>query len=139
MGLKQNAAFFNAYNALDKVCCHKFGVVTGGVTEYIERLMNTRFAPGRDEVLSRLVKYRNERNRIAHEAGALEKLDIIAKADIHWICGFTKDLEKKRDPISVYLRKAKRYAKRKRARRIIIPVLIILAVIAAVAAYFLLK
>ena len=77
MSNKFNTLFLNSYLELDKVCCLKFGVVTGGVTEYINRLINARFAPDRDEVLPRLVRYRNIRNRMAHEAGALTDIDEI--------------------------------------------------------------
>lgn len=139
MGLKQNSKFLSTYNGLDKICCQKFGIVTGGTTEYISRLMNTRFAPERDEVLARLVKYRNLRNRMAHEVGALEDAEGITKADLRWIAGFTKDLEKKRDPISLYLRRARRYARRRRMAKYVIFALVILAAAAAVAGYLLLK
>ena len=130
MGMKMNGAFLSTYNGLDKICCQKFGVVTGGTTEYINRLMNARFAPGRDDVLPRLVKYRNIRNRIAHEAGALDRLDGITRADLRWISGFTRDLEKKRDPLSLYLKKARRYARHRRARKYIIWALLILLLVA---------
>lgn len=140
MSNKMNSAFLNAYIELDKICCAKFGTVTGGVTEYINRLINSRFAPERDDVLPRLVKYRNIRNRIAHEEGALKNIDEITKADIKWIDGFKSDISKKKDPISVYLRKARKYARRRRARKrliIIISILIALAAAAGAVAYFL--
>lgn len=136
---KLNSAFLSTYNGLDKLCCQKFGVVTGGTTEYINRLINARFAPGRDEVLPRLVKYRNIRNRIAHESGAIEKLDGITRADLRWISSFTKDLDKKRDPISLYLRKSRRYARRRRARKYIIFALLLAVAALAAVAYMLLK
>ena len=121
-----NSLFLNSYIELDKICSQKFGKATGGVTEYINRLVNSRFAPMRDEVLPRLVKYRNVRNRIAHEEGALGQINEITKLDLKWLDAFKHDLIKKRDPISVYLRKARKYAKRRRAKRIIITVLLIL-------------
>lgn len=121
-----NSLFLNSYIELDKICSQKFGKSTGGVTEYINRLVNSRFAPMRDEVLPRLVKYRNVRNRIAHEEGALGQINEITKLDLKWLDAFKHDLIKKRDPISVYLRKARKYAKRRRAKRIIITVLLIL-------------
>ena len=135
-----NSLFLNSYIELDKICSQKFGKVSGGVTEYINRLVNSRFAPERDEVLPRLVKYRNVRNRIAHEEGAMGHLNEITKLDLKWLDGFKHDLAKKRDPISVYLRKARKYAKRRRAKRIIL-VLLLLIVAAALAAglYMLLK
>ena len=140
MSNKFNTLFLNSYLELDKVCCLKFGVVTGGVTEYINRLINARFAPDRDEVLPRLVRYRNIRNRMAHEAGALTDIDEINKSDLRWIDNFKKDISKKKDPISVYLRKARKYARRRRARKYFIIALIIILLLAAagVGAYFLL-
>lgn len=134
-----NSSFLSTYNGLDKICCGKFGIVTGGVTEYINRLINARFAPGRDDVLPRLVKYRNLRNRIAHEEGAIHKLEGITRADVGWIKAFTRDLEKKRDPISLYLRKARRYANRRKARKYIVAAFAVILLVAAALAliYFL--
>ena len=43
-----NEAFLTEYMELDKICCEKFGVSTGGATEYINRLTSARFAPCRD-------------------------------------------------------------------------------------------
>ncbi|MBR2650870.1 MAG: hypothetical protein IKD45_04350 [Clostridia bacterium] len=59
MSKKINEKFIKAYIELDKLCCENFGIRAGGVTEYINRLSNIRFAPGRDEVLPHLVKFRN--------------------------------------------------------------------------------
>ncbi len=140
MSNKFNGTFLNSYIELDKICCIKFGTVTGGVTEYINRLINARFAPERDEVLPRLVKYRNIRNRMAHEEGALKNIDEITKADLRWIENFKKDISKKKDPISVYLRKARKYARRRRARKyIFLSVLAALVIAAAVALFFIFK
>ncbi len=140
MSNKYNSAFLNSYIELDKVCCNKFGIVTGGITEYVNRLINARYAPEREQVLPRLVRYRNIRNRIAHEAGALQSIDEIGKSDVSWIAAFIKDIEKKRDPISLYLRKARKYAKRRKARKRILAIAaVILVLAAAAAAYFILK
>ena len=133
---KLNEAFLNAYIRIDSVCCEKFGIATGGATEYINRLINARFAPRRDEVLPRLVKYRNVRNRIAHEENALFTVSEISKSDIKWISSFEKSLTKRRDPISVYLRRARRYARRRRIFKRIGIVLALLLIAAGVAAYF---
>lgn len=122
-----NSLFLNSYIELDNICSQKFGKSSGGVTEYINRLVNSRFAPERDEALSRLVRYRNVRNRIAHEEGALGQINEITKLDLKWMDGFKHDLLKKRDPISVYLRKARMYAKRRKAKRIVIMILILVA------------
>ena len=121
------------------MCCTKFGLATGGVTEYINRLNNARFAPGRDDVLPRLVRYRNLRNKFAHEVGALRKVDEISKFDIRWLTNFQRDVSKKRDPISTYLRKARRFARRRKIRRAIY--IIAAVTIAALGAfiYYLIK
>ena len=83
MGKRINEQFLSSYMELDKDCCDKFGVTTGGVTEYINRLNNARFAPGRDDVLPRLVRYRNLRNKFSHEVGALRRVDEITKIDVY--------------------------------------------------------
>ena len=131
MGKRLNHNFLEIYKELDRDCCEKFGVTSGGVTEYINRLNNARFAPERDDVLPRLVRYRNIRNKFAHDVGSIRKSDEISKADIKWVRGFNKDLIKKRDPISTYLRKARRYARRRKLYRIVF--VIFLALIAALA------
>ncbi len=136
---KLNEKFLNSYMELDRILCDKLGVSTGGVTEYINRLSNTRFAPRRDEVLPMLVKYRNIRNVFAHEPGALKKNDDLTKADVKWIKKFTRDLEKRKDPISAYLRKARRFARHRRIRRYVIAGAVILALFVGVIIYFALK
>ena len=120
MGKRYNDNFLRTYIELDKLCCEKFGVISGGVTEYINRLNNARFAPNRDEVLPRLVRYRNLRNRFAHEPGAIRRTDDIVKDDIRWITRFRRDVLKRRDPISRYLRKARRYAFKRKLKRFLI-------------------
>ena len=135
MSRKTNEKFLNNFLELDKLCCEKFGVATNGVTEYINRLNNARFAPNRDEVLPRLVKYRNLRNRFAHEPQAIRKCDDIAKADIKWVSGFKNSVKKKKDPISKYLKKARRFARRRRFGKFVLVLLILAAL--AVAGYFL--
>ena len=136
MSKKSNVNFLNTFLELDKLCCEKFGIVSGGVTEYITRLNNARFAPNRDEVLPRLNRYRNLRNRFAHEPGAIKKTEDLSKDDIKWLTRFRKDVQKKRDPISKYLRKARRYAFRKRLKKFLIIFGIIGIAVAAVVLYF---
>lgn len=137
---RTNSLFLNSYIELDKICAQKFGITSGGVTEYINRLVNSRFAPDRDEALPRLLKYRNIRNRIAHEEGALGQIDEITKIDLKWLDSFKYSIIKKRDPISVYLRKARKYAKRRRAKRIIVSIaLLIIAAAVAAGLYVFLK
>jgi adenine-specific DNA methylase len=130
---KVNEAFFEEYKALDNICCRKFGTDKSGVTEYITRLNNARFAPMRDEVLPRLVKYRNIRNSIAHDEGALYEITDIIKSDVKWIKYFIKLLEKKKDPLSLYLRKARRHAKLRRARKVILIAFLCIALAAGAA------
>ena len=139
MSRRHNEAFLNSFLELDKLCCDKFGVISGGVTEYINRLNNARYAPDREEVLPKLVRYRNLRNRFAHEPGAIRKTDDINKEDIKWVNRFRRDMEKKRDPISKYLRKARRYAFRKKLKRIFVMLLILALVAAGITLYFLLS
>ena len=136
MSRKINEKFLNNFLELDKLCCEKFGVASNGVTEYINRLNNARFAPNRDEVLPKLVKYRNLRNRFAHEPQALRKSDDIAKADVKWVAKFKKSVKKKKDSISKYLKKARRFARRRKFGKVLLVLLILAAV--AVAGYFLL-
>ena len=137
MGKRLNESFLASYIALDRDCCDKFGITTGGVTEYINRLNNARFAPGREEALPRLVRYRNLRNKMAHEVGSLRKSSDVTKADVKWIRKFDKDLAKRRDPISAYLKKVRRYARRRRVKRYITLSAIIAALILGVVIYFL--
>ena len=135
-----NELFLEAYIGMDKVCCHKFGVSNGGVTEYIGRLIKTKLAPGRDEALPRLVKYRNIRNRIAHESRALENIGEIGKQDLKWMESFKKLLERQADPYSLYLKKTRKSARRrKNARRAATVFVIALIVVAAAVAYFVFK
>ena len=136
MGKRTNERFLEAYIDLDKACCAKFDVASGGVTEYINRLGNTRFAPGRDEVLPHLVKYRNIRNVFTHEPNALRRNDELTAKDLTWISKFKRDLARKKDPISVYLRKAKRYMRGKRIKRYIILGAVVIAIIVAVIIFF---
>ena len=114
MGKKINENFLKVYIELDKVCCEKFGVSTGGIGEYINRLNNARFAPDRDEVLKRLVAYRDNHKRFYFEPKAVKKDSKLTKEDIKWITNFKRDVLKKRDPISKYLKKAKKYVSKKK-------------------------
>ena len=131
MSRKINEKFLGLFLELDKLCCEKFGVATNGVTEYINRLNNARFAPDRDEVLPRLVKYRNLRNRFAHEPQAIRKCDDINKEDVKWVAKFKKATKKKNDPISKYLKKARRFARRRKLRKVLLVVLILAALAVA--------
>jgi hypothetical protein len=136
MGKRLNERFLASYIELDKDCCEKFGVAAGGVTEYINRLNNARFAPNREEVLPRLVRYRNLRNKMAHEIGSLRKLNEVTKTDITWIRKFDKDIIKKKDPISSYLKRARRYARRRRLKRYLTAGAAVCALIIGIVVYF---
>lgn len=135
---KTNEAFLSEYIKLDKDCCEKFGVSTGGVTEYINRLNNARFSPGRDSVLPRLVRYRNIRNKLSHEVDALRRADDVTKVDVKWLRAFSKSLKKKKDPISLYLRKARKYVRRRKLRRWLIAAMFTAIVALGTALVFLL-
>ena len=130
MSKKINKKFLKLFVELDSSCCDKLGVKAGGVTEYINRLESARFAPKRDEVLEALNKYRNVRNVLAHDAKAIKKNKILIKRDLKWIKKFIKSLKRKKDPISAYLRKARKYARRRKLKKVVL----VLAVVAVAAA-----
>ena len=138
IGRRLNERFLASYIELDRNCCEKFGVSVSGVTEYINRLNNARFAPGREEALPRLVRYRNIRNKMAHELGSLRKMSDVTRADLKWIRSFNKDITKRRDPISKYLKRARRYARRRRIQRYVTAFAIIAAFIIGIVTYILL-
>ena len=117
IGRRLNERFLASYIELDRNCCEKFGVSIGGVTEYINRLNKARFAPEREEDLPRLVRYRNIRNKMAHELGSLRRMSEVTKFDLKWIRTFDKDITKRRDPISKYFKRARRYARRRKIKK----------------------
>ena len=134
MSKKINKKFLKLYVELDSHCCDRLGVKAGGVTEYINRLESAKFAPKRDEVLDSLNKYRNVRNILANDPKAMKKSKILTKYDLKWIKKFNKTLKKKKDPISSYLKKARKFARNRKFKR----VFVVLALAgAAAAAYFL--
>ena len=133
---KNNISFLTAYIELDKACADRLGVERNGVSAYINSLVELRFAPDRSEVLPKLIEYRKIRNVIAHEDGAMDSLDQLSKADIKWLNRFTKSVSAKRDPVSRYERKARRYAIWRRVKGVLI-VLLVLGL--AAAALFILK
>ena len=139
IGRKLNERFLASYIALDNNCCEKFGVANGGITEYINRLNNTRFAPGREEALPRLIRYRNIRNKLAHEIGSVRRSNEITKFDLKWIRTFDNDITKRRDPISKYFKRARRYARRRKIKKVLIFSAIALIAIMGIAIYFLLS
>lgn len=138
---KLGALFMRTYTELDNLCALKFGTGTDGVTEYINRLITYRFAPDREVVLPRLVKYRNIKNSVGGEGEFSAEINDVSKSDIHWLEEFMKDVATKKDPLSVYLKKARTYARRRKGLRRFFTVgaLLVLLISAAVAAYFLIS
>ena len=136
MSKKINKKFLKLYVELDSHCCDRLGLKAGGVTEYINRLESAKFAPKRDETLDSLNKYRNVRNILANDPKAMKKSKILTKYDLKWIKKFNKTLKKKKDPISSYLKKARKFARKRKFKR----VFVVLALAgAAAAAYFIVK
>ena len=124
-------AFFEEYSTLDKLCLKKLGVEKMGVSEYIKRLNNARFAPSRDEVLPRLMKIRSINTNLTEEDGTAD----ISKNEVKWLRTFSRSIEKKRDPLSLYLKRAHRHARWRKVRRaLVITFLIAVAIAAAVVA-----
>lgn len=130
MSKRVNEKFLSLYIELDRLCCERFGVPSGGVTEYINRLNNARFAPDRDEVLPKLVNFRNIKYKFSSEPGAIRRSDEISKADITWVKRFIKYMRKKKDPIAVYIKRARRYMRMRRFRKFITVVGLVLLGIA---------
>ena len=131
---KTNVSFLTAYIELDKICCRRFGIQSGGVSTYINKLVNERFIPEREEILPRLIRYRTLRNKLAHEDGALNGITEIEKSDLKWIESFSKTVSKKKDPISLYEGRADRYVRGKKIANIFKIVLVVLLAIAAAVA-----
>ena len=124
-------AFFEEYSTLDKLCLKKLGVEKMGVSEYIKRLNNARFAPSRDEVLPHLTRIKSIVTNLTEEDGTAD----IPKSEVKWLRSFSRSIEKKRDPLSLYLKRAHRHARWRRVRRaLVITFLIAVAVAAAVVA-----
>ena len=107
-----NEQFLGSFLELDGLCCKRFNVTANDITEYINRLNNAKYAPNREEVLQKLVNYRNIRNRFAHEPWYLRTATELTKEDVQWVTAFTKDFKKEKDPIAAYLAEAKKYAKK---------------------------
>ena len=137
MSKKINEKFLKLYTELDIHCCERTGVNAGGVTEYINRLESAKFAPNRDKTLEYLNKYRNFRNSLAHDAKAMKKNDMLTKGDLKWVKRFIKSLKKKKDPVSVYLNKARKFVKNRRGVKIAVAVVVAAAAAAVAGAKFL--
>ena len=131
MSRKQNTEFLEAYVAFEAVCSKKYGT-RGGATEYINCLIRYTGAPKREIILPKLVSYRNIRNRIAHEHGALSKIKDIGASDVRWLKSFTKSVAKGKDPVSVFESKKGKNAKVRSAINVGIAVIACIAVAVAV-------
>lgn len=136
VGKRQNEQFFNSYIELDKTCSAMFDIVSDGVGEYINRLNNARFAPNREDVLPRLVRYRNIHKRFNYEPGAINRDNEITKDDINWVVKFKKDVTARRDPISQYLKKARGYAFKKKFTAVMWVILVVAVIALGVSLYF---
>ena len=79
------------------------------------------------------------RNRFAHEINAIRRVDEIAKVDVSWLRAFNRDVVRKRDPISAYLRKARKFARRRKLRRIFYEVLFTVIAVLLMLLYFAIK
>ena len=128
-----NQIFFNTYIKVDKVCCAKLGVERGGVSAYINKLTNNRFAPDREETLERLINLRNARNALAHEEDAMGTCKQVTRQDVKWLQNFERELIRKKDPISLYLRRARGYVRR---RNVLAIIAVLALAAAAVVGYF---
>ncbi len=135
MGKKKlNNNYMKAYAQLESRCQEKFGITAGGVDEYVKRLESARFAPNRDEVLGKLNAYQSLSRRFEVEPNAVRHIKEVQKSDIQWVKKFTLSLKKKKDPISRYLKSARKYARGRKARRVFITILILLVLAAAAVA-----
>ncbi|MBQ8529140.1 MAG: hypothetical protein IJ459_05315 [Clostridia bacterium] len=128
-----NQIFFNTYIKVDKVCCAKLGVERGGISAYINKLTNNRFAPDREETLERLINLRNARNALAHEEDAMGTYKQVTRQDVKWLQNFERELIRKKDPISLYLRRARSYVRR---RNVLAIIAVLALAAAAVLGYF---
>lgn len=138
MSKKLNEQFFKEYLLLEKECRKKFDVETGGIRKYIDRFDSFRFLPEREEVESALCRYSELYYKFANHPDALQKNDDLMASDIKWVRDFANRVRTQSDPISLYLKKAERYFRRRKAKRIFISVLAVLLVLAAavIAVYF---
>lgn len=138
MSRKLNEQFFKEYLLLEKECRKKFDVETGGIRKYIDRFASFRFLPEREEVENALCHYSELYYKFANHPDALQKSDDLTNADVKWVRDFAGRLRMQKDPISLYLKKAERYFRRRKIKRICLWVLAILLVLgaAAVAVWF---
>ena len=131
MTKKYNKDFIKTFAEVETLCCHKFGVENGGIAYYYDKIEKARFAPDRQDTMDRLSKYIEVNAYLEKKSSNKTALE---KDDIKWLKDFAKKLEKKKDPMSEYLRKARNYARSRKTRRVLLVLFIIALVGAAVAA-----
>ena len=137
MSRKLNEQFFKEYLLLEKECRKKFDVEIGGIRKYIDRFDNFQFLPERDEVETSLCRYSELYYKFANHPDALQKNDDLTSADVKWVRDFTSRVRTQTDPISLYLKKAERYFRRRKFKKIlIISVVVLIALAAAVASVY---
>lgn len=131
--MKTNQKFLEAFISLESFCAEKLGITTAGVSEYITRLTGVKMAIGKEATLDHLRRYRNLRNRLVHENGALRSLGDISKADIKWIRTFEKSVRKNKDPLSLHYKQA---SDKKKKKKFITWMIIIAIIVIAAALYY---
>ena len=131
--MKTNQKFLEAFISLESFCAEKLGITTAGVSEYITRLTGVKMAIGKEATLDHLRRYRNLRNRLVHENGALRSLGDISKADIKWIKTFEKSVRKNKDPLSLHYKQA---SDKKKKKKFITWMIIIAIIVIAAALYY---
>ena len=117
MSKRLNAKFLTEYIKLDGASSQLFGIRSGGVSEYITRLGGLSSSAKGKELLTRLVRYRGYRNKLAHEIGALENFSSILPSDIKWMRSFSRLVKERRDYLSLYKKKEERKEAWKRFKR----------------------
>ena len=104
--------FLNAYAELDNICAEYLGVEREGVAEYINRLGSCGGGARRAHMLSNLVRYRAVKNELERADGASKKSTVKIKSnDITRINAFIREISKRRDPLSLDLRRKERSKK----------------------------
>ena len=126
---KTNERFLENFISVESLLAKKLNINTAGVTEYINRLTSAKMAPGRDEALGQLTRFRALRNRLVHQDGALRTLDQISKADVKWLIKFEKSVKKGKDPLALHGKNTKN---RKRRRLFLVLLFLVLFITSVV-------
>ena len=132
MGKKLNNNFIKEYARMEGQCQEKFGITDGGVEEYIKRWAAARFAPNRDAVLGKLQGYQRTYINLISVPNAIRTSRELVKKDVQWVKKFSLSLKKKKDPISQYLKNARKYVRGRKIRRVLLS-LFLLALVASAA------